>query len=57
MLDVHPSPAAAHTWKDFCMRLGTISVGLEQSVEAVHRLDERMMGARPQDNSAAAPSK
>jgi hypothetical protein len=47
MLDVHSPHGAAHTWKDFWIHLGTISIGLliaiglEQSVEAIHRLDER----------------
>jgi hypothetical protein len=47
MLDVHAPHDAAHTWKDFWIHLGTISIGLliaiglEQSVEAGHRLHER----------------
>jgi hypothetical protein len=47
MLDVHPPHTATHTWKDFWIHLGTISaglliaIGLEQSVEAIHRVHER----------------
>ena len=47
MLDVHPPHQAAHTWRDFFIHIATISVGLliaiglEQSVEAMHRLHER----------------
>jgi hypothetical protein len=47
MLDVHPPHQAPHTWKDFLLHIATISVGLliaiglEQTVEALHRLHER----------------
>ena len=47
MFDVHSPRTAAHTWTDFWIHLGTISIGLliaiglEQSVEALHRLHER----------------
>ena len=47
MLDVHPPHEAAHTWKDFFIHIATIciglliAVGLEQSVEALHRQHER----------------
>jgi hypothetical protein len=47
MLDVHPPHEAAHTWKDFLIHIATIvvgliiAVGLEQTVEAVHRHHER----------------
>lgn len=47
MLDVHPPHHAAHTWKDFWIHLGTITIGLliaislEQSVEALHHLHQR----------------
>ena len=47
MLDVHPPHEAAHTWKDFFLHIATIviglliAVGLEQTVEAVHRHRER----------------
>jgi len=47
MFDVHSPRTAAHTWTDFWIHLGTISIGLliaiglEQSVEALHRLQER----------------
>jgi hypothetical protein len=46
MLDVHPPHEAAHTWKDFFIHVGTIcvglliAIGLEQSVEALHRHSE-----------------
>ncbi len=47
MLDVHPPHAATHSWKDFFIHVGTICVGLliavgiEQSVEWMHRRHER----------------
>jgi hypothetical protein len=47
MLDIHPAHHAATTWKDFWIHLGTITIGLliaiglEQSVEALHRVHER----------------
>ena len=47
MLDVHPPHEAAHTWRDFLIHIATIciglliAVGLEQSVEALHRAHER----------------
>lgn len=47
MLDVHSPHGAAHSWKDFWIHLGTISlglpiaIGLEQGVETIHRLQER----------------
>jgi hypothetical protein len=51
MLDVH-LPQATHTWKDFWIHLGTISVGLliaiglEQGVEKLHHLEQgRQLGA------------
>ena len=43
MLDVHPPHQAAHTWKDFFIHIATIvvglliAVGLEQTVEVIHR--------------------
>jgi hypothetical protein len=43
MLDVHPPHAPTHTWKDFFIHIATIvvglfiAVGLEQSVEVIHR--------------------
>jgi hypothetical protein len=46
-MDVHPPHASLHTWRDFWIHLGTITIGLliaiglEQSVEALHRLHER----------------
>ena len=46
MLDVHPPHEAAHTWKDFVIHIVTIvvgliiAVGLEQTVEVIHRHDE-----------------
>ena len=47
MLDVHPPHEAAHTWKDFFIHIATIviglliAIGLEQTVEMVHRASER----------------
>jgi hypothetical protein len=47
MLEPHPPHAALHTWKDFFIHIATIviglliAVGLEQSVEAIHRHNER----------------
>jgi hypothetical protein len=47
MLDVHPPHGAVHTWKDFFIHIGAIAVGLllaiglEQSVEAMHRSHQR----------------
>jgi hypothetical protein len=47
VIDVHAPHGGVHTWKDFWIHLGTITLGLliaislEQSVEWVHRLDER----------------
>jgi hypothetical protein len=63
MFDVHLPQGAAHTWKDFWIHLGTISIGLliaiglEQSVEAVHRLHQRHqleedLQTEPQQNLA-----
>ena len=43
MLDVHPPHHPTHTWKDFFLHIATIvvglliAVGLEQTVEAIHR--------------------
>ena len=48
MLDVHPPHEAAHTWKDFFIHIATIcvglliAIGLEQTVEAIHRHKERV---------------
>jgi hypothetical protein len=48
MLDVHPPHAPTHTWKDFFIHIATIvigliiAVGLEQSVEAIHRHHQRV---------------
>jgi hypothetical protein len=47
MLDIHPAHHAASSWRDFFIHIATISVGLliaiglEQSVEALHRHHER----------------
>jgi hypothetical protein len=47
MLDVHPAHHAASTWRDFLIHIATIvlglliAIGLEQSVEALHRQHER----------------
>jgi hypothetical protein len=41
-MEVHPPHAPLHSWKDFWIHLGTITIGLliaislEQSVEALH---------------------
>ncbi len=47
MIDVHAPHGGLHTWKDFWIHLGTITLGLliaislEQSVEWMHRMHER----------------
>jgi hypothetical protein len=47
MLDVHPPHHAANTWRDFFIHIATIvvglliAVGLEQTVEFVHRTHQR----------------
>jgi hypothetical protein len=47
MIDVHPAPHAAHSWRDFFIHISTIAIGLllalglEQTVEHVHRLHQR----------------
>ncbi len=47
MLDVHPPHHAANTWRDFFIHIATITVGLliaiglEQSIEALHRRHQR----------------
>lgn len=47
MIDVHAPHEATHTWKDFFIHIATIvvglliAIGLEQTVEAVHRHIER----------------
>jgi hypothetical protein len=47
MLDVHAPHGGVHTWKDFWIHLGTITlglliaVGLEQGVEKLHQLHQR----------------
>jgi hypothetical protein len=46
-MDVHPPHSPLHSWRDFWIHLGTISVGLliaislEQTVEWANRLHER----------------
>ena len=48
MLDVHPPHQTTHTWRDFLIHIATIciglliAIGLEQSVEALHRHHERI---------------
>jgi hypothetical protein len=43
MLDVHPAPHAAHSWREFLIHIATIviglliAIGLEQTVEHIHR--------------------
>jgi hypothetical protein len=47
VIDVHPPHGGMHTWKDFWIHLGTITLGLliaislEQSVEWLHHLNQR----------------
>lgn len=42
MLEVHPSQSTIHSWRDFCIHLATIviglliAIGLEQTVEVLH---------------------
>jgi hypothetical protein len=46
-MEVHPPHQPLHSWKDFWIHLGTITIGLliaiglEQSVEALHHHHER----------------
>ncbi len=46
MLDVHPPHHPVHTWRDFLIHIATIcvglliAIGLEQTVEALHRRHE-----------------
>jgi hypothetical protein len=28
MIDIHPPQTSDHTWKDFCIHIGTIAVGI-----------------------------
>jgi len=47
MIDVHPAPHAAHSWREFLIHIATIAIGLllalglEQTVEHFHRLHQR----------------
>jgi len=47
MIDVHPPHEGIHTWKTYLLHMSTIvlglliAIGLEQSVEALHRAHER----------------
>lgn len=47
MIDVHPAPHAAHSWREFFVHIATIAIGLllalglEQTVELVHRHHQR----------------
>jgi hypothetical protein len=47
MLDVHPPHHPTHTWRDFLIHIATIvvglviAIGLEQTVEFVHRAHQR----------------
>lgn len=47
MIDIHPAAHAASTWRDFLIHITTIciglliAIGLEQSIEALHRMHER----------------
>jgi hypothetical protein len=46
-MEVHPPHAPLHTWRDFWIHLGTITIGLliaislEQSVEKLHHIHQR----------------
>src|ERR1700728_554717 len=46
-MDVDPPESGIHSWRDFFVHMGTIvlglliAIGLEQSVEKLHHLDER----------------
>ena len=48
MIDVHPAPHAAHSWREFLTHIATIvlgiiiAIGLEQIVELVHHHGERV---------------
>jgi hypothetical protein len=64
MLDVHPPHHPAHSWRDFFIHIATIvvgliiAVGLEQTVEAIHRHHERVelegrLRREAEDNIAA----
>jgi hypothetical protein len=47
MIDVHPAPHAAHSWRDFLIHIATIvtgiviAIGLEQAVELIHHHHQR----------------
>ncbi len=47
MIDIHPPHQSVHTWKDFLIHIATIivglviAIGLEQTVEFLHRVSER----------------
>ncbi len=47
MLDVHPAPHAASTWREFLVHIATIviglliAIGLEQAVQAIHHRHQR----------------
>lgn len=47
MIDVHPAPHAAHSWREFLIHIATIAIGLllaialEQTVEHFHHLHQR----------------
>lgn len=46
MIDVHPPHQVIHTWREYLLHRSTIvlglliAIGLEQSVEALHRAHE-----------------
>ena len=58
MLDVHPPHETVHTWRDFFIHIATIvvglliAVGLEQTVEALHREHERQVLEQELDHKA-----
>jgi hypothetical protein len=58
MLDVHPPHHSTTTWRDFFIHIATIciglliAIGLEQSVEALHRHQEREQLRKALDNES-----
>jgi len=58
MLDVHPPHHSTTTWRDFFIHIATIciglliAIGLEQSVEALHRHHERVQLRKALDNES-----
>jgi hypothetical protein len=60
MIDIHPPHKAEHTWTDFFIHIGTIilgiliAIGLEQTVEYLHRAQERRALIESFHNECAA---